>query len=205
MEDREAVRREVVHFTGQLMRLRHARAVPVGYIDRPSSANVLRTLELADLTTQAITRDTVRQGPFRSLVDRSLFANLGPGERSALFASTSEVNDRYAAAGQRIAFFYANMGRRAGEANAIIARLELPEWAAQDEQTLEQVHAALYADSELTGLPYVLVRAHELAVVSSLERAEFEAMLGEFMIRNGLSPLPSAKAIGKQLTSSRRR
>jgi hypothetical protein len=204
-EGQDETHRQLEHFTWQLSRLRSARAVPIGYVDRPSSANVIRTLELADLLEEQVSRESVRSRGYGLLVDRMLFANLKPGERSALFASTAVLNHEYARAGHRIVFFYANMARREGAENAIIARIELPEWAAQDEEALDEVVGALYADCELTGAPYVLIRAHELAVVTSVERAEFESMLGQQMIRNGLSPQVSAKAAGKQLTAARGR
>jgi NurA domain len=193
--------RQLEHFTRQLSRLRSSRAVPIGYVDRPSSANVLRTLELADLAPEQVSREGVRRRKYELLADRMLFGTLKPGERSALFASTAVLNDEYARAGHRIVFFYANMARREGDEDAIIARIELPEWATQDQQSLDQIVGALYEDCKLTGVPYVLVRAHELAVVTSVERAEFERLLGQQMIRNGLSPQLSAKAAGKQLVA----
>jgi hypothetical protein len=204
-EGRDETQRQLEHFVRQLSRTRDARAVPIGYVDKPSSANVLRTLELADLTPDQVNRESVRRRGYQLLVDRMLFASLEPGERSALYASTAVLNDAYARAGHRIVFFYANVARQPGVENAIIARVELPEWAAQDQQSLDQIVGALYADCELTGLPYVLVRAHELAVVTNTERAEFERFLGQQMIRNGLSPQLSAKAAGKRLTVGNRR
>jgi hypothetical protein len=197
----DETRRQLEHFTRQLARLRAAEAVPIGYIDRPGSANVLRTLELAGRPPDAINRQSTRIGDYGLLVDRMLFADLEPGERSGLFASTAVLNDDYAAAGHRIVFFYVNMARLEGEENAIIARVELPEWAVQDPHRQDAVVRALYADCELTGLPYVLVRAHELAVVTHVERAELEKLLGQQMIRHGLSPQLSAKAAGKRLTA----
>jgi hypothetical protein len=204
ISDRE-VSREVSHFTRQLARLRRARAVPFGYVDRPSSANILRTLELADVPSEEITRDKVRAGPFRQLTDRLLFANLAPNERTGLFASTTELNDRYAAEKHRITFFYVNVAQRPGEDSAVIARVELPAWAADDPDLLDLAQHAVSADCQLTGFPYVLARAHELAVVSHAERGQFEEMLGQFMLRNGLTPATSFKAGMKGLTAGRGR
>jgi hypothetical protein len=199
----DETRRQLEHFTRQFSRLRRAQSVPIGYIDRPSSANVLRTLELAGLTPDQINRESVRTRGYGLLVDRMLFADLGPGERSGLFASTAVLNNDYAAAGHRIVFFYVNMARQEGAENAVIARVELPEWMVSDPQSLDAVVGALYADCELTGLPYALVRAHELAVVTSVERTEFEKLLGQQMIRHGLSPQRSAKAAGKRMTAGK--
>ena len=77
VSDRETAR-EIHHFTGQLDRLRRARAVPIGYIDRPSSAYILRILELIGLPIEQINRESLRKGDFLYLTDQSLFADLGP-------------------------------------------------------------------------------------------------------------------------------
>jgi hypothetical protein len=201
--DRE-MSREVRRFTWQLARLKRAQAIPLGYVDRPNSANVLRTLDVADIAEEEITRDRVRHGEYRRLTDRLLFADLAPNQRSALFASTSELNDCYTGLGHRIVFFYLNVARRGGPANAIIARIELPEWAADDHIALDVAQQAVYADCALTGYPYVLARAHELAVVSNAERSELEKALGQAMLRHGVLPAESTKAGLKQLLGSRR-
>ena len=43
----EAINQELEFFAGQMARLRAAGAIPVGYIDRPGSAYVLREEETA--------------------------------------------------------------------------------------------------------------------------------------------------------------
>ena len=177
--------------------------MPFGYVDKPASAGVLRTLELADLPAEAITRDRVRSGPYRQLTDRLLFTILAPNERSGLFVSTNELNKRYERAGHRIVFFYINMARELGPENALIARIDLPEWVAATPGVLDMAQNAIYADCKITGFPYVLARAHELAVVTNDERGHFETMLTQFMLRNGLLPETSTKAQLKRLTASR--
>ncbi|MGC8781484.1 MAG: DNA double-strand break repair nuclease NurA [Anaerolineae bacterium] len=199
-DEREA-RRQGHHFRRQLERLRAAGAVPVGYVDRPDSGYVLRILELIGLPAERITRAGLREGPFRYLTDRALFADLLPGQRTALFAleeddeTTEETDGR-----NRIVFCYLNVARAAGAEHAIIVRLELPAWAGQDEGTLDAAHLAIYEDCRLTGYPYVLARAHELAVVGATERADLERMVGQFMLRNGLWPQLSTKADLKRVT-----
>ena len=196
----EALAAEVAYLTGQLNRLRKAHAVPTGYVDRPGSAYVLRTLELMDLPLEQINQTTVRKNAYRQLTDRLLFVGLAPNERTGLFASTSEINERYREREHRIAFFYMNVARRPGEKHAIIARVELPEWATQNAELLDQIQHAIYADSALTGFPYVLVRAHEVAVVELAERASFESMVEQSMYRCGMHPTVSQKAGNKRLT-----
>jgi hypothetical protein len=71
---------------------------------------------------------------------------------------------------------------------------------------LDLVHAALLEQCRVSdGFPYVLMRAHELAVVTVAERREFDQMVIGSLIRRGLSPGLSQKAQGKQWTGSGRR
>ena len=91
----EAINQELEFFAEQMARLRAAGAIPVGYVDRPSSAYVLRILELIGLPIEEITREALRQGPFIQLTDRQLFTDLAPNERTGLFEPNSDANDRY--------------------------------------------------------------------------------------------------------------
>ena len=194
----------VEFFAAQMDRLRRAGAIPVGYVDRPESAYVLRVLELIELPLEGITREALRRGRFRQLTDRALFAGLAPTERTGLFEPNSEANDRYQSRtrshgggeGDRIAFTYLNVARP-GQTQAAIARLEVPGWVAADPAQLDAAQAALYANCEPTSYPYVLARAHELAVVGQAEKADLEQMLFQALLRNGLMPEISSKASNK--------
>jgi hypothetical protein len=206
-EHEETISEEVEFFVQQIRRLRSARAVPVGYVDRPGSAYVLRILELVDQPIGEITRETLRRGRFLLLADRFLFDELQPNERCALFTPNSETNDRYehASGGDRIVFTYANFARQAGAKNSVIVRLEVPKWVADEPVLLDAAQAAIYANCVPRPYPYVLARAHELAVVSVAERAGFEMMLEQVMLRHGLLPALSEKAGLKGLIGSRGR
>lgn len=203
---------EIEFFASQMARLRRAAAIPVGYVDRPDSAYVLRILELINLPIEDITRETLRQGPFVQLTDRLLFDGLAPGERTGLFEPNSDANDRYRArsagdsvAGDRIAFVYANLARPGRGNDSAIARLEVPGWIASDPAQLDIAQAALYANCEPTNYPYVLARAHELAVVGQAEKNDLEQMLFQTLLRHGLMPEVSFKAANKLLTGGGRR
>ena len=193
------VAREIHHFTAQLDRMKRARVVPFGYIDRPGSAYILRILELVGLPIEEITRESLRAGAFRYLTDRQLFDDLDPNERTGLFFPASEVSERYAQAGHRIVFFYMNVAPP-GDKHPTIVRVEVPEWVMEIPDALDRAQQAVYADCKLTGYPYVLARAHELAVVGAAERADLEGMITQFMLRNGLMPQMSAKAWEKTMT-----
>ena len=199
--------RRVEQFARPLGELRRMQATPLGYIDRPRSANLLRLLQLADLPLEQISQQSVRRNKYRGMSDRLLFdALLQPGQRSALFAVTSEINTSYADAGHRICFCYLNVARpeAAGPREARVVRVELPVWAAMDEDRLDAALAAVWQDAQLRGYPYVLTRAHELAVVSRHERAALEQMLQVELMRNGLTGELSPKQQNKNDVSGRR-
>lgn len=197
--------RRVEEFARELGALQRMQAVPVGYVDRPRSANILRLLQLADLPLDQITTQSLRNNPYRGLSDRSLFRHLlGAGQRTGLFAATSEINDTYGSQGQRVYFCYLNVATTSGSENARIVRVEIPEWAARDEDRMDAALAAVWKDSTLTGYPYVLARAHELAVVGHHERAAFEQMLRVEMMRKQLPVEESAKQQQKNFTAQSR-
>jgi hypothetical protein len=139
------------------------------------------------------------------LADRQLFDGLGPGERTGLFQPNSNMNQRYSGkAKDHIVFVYANMAQRGGSDNAALSRIEVPGWVAADPAKLDIAQAALYDNCEPVRYPYVLARAHELAVVTQAERADLEDMLVQVMMRNGMMPERSVKAIDKLFTRNRR-
>jgi hypothetical protein len=202
----EAINQELEFFAEQMARLGAAGAIPVGYVDRPGSAYILRVLELIGLPSEEITREALRQGPFIQLTDRQLFTDLAPNERTGLFEPNSDANDRYRVrSGDRIAFAYLNVARQTGRENAAIARIEVPGWIAAAPAKLDLAQAAIFANCEPTRYPYVLARAHELAVVGGAEREGLEQLLFQVMLRNGLMPEISFKAANKLLTGGGRR
>ncbi len=205
---------QFLHFVEQLDRLCTLHVIPLGYVDRPSSANLLRTLELTALPLEKIDRRAVRSGDFRLMSDRRLLDDLQPNERSGLFASTTELNERLSRArgeqsGYQVVFFYVNVAAPAREGarpgarlHPAVVRVDVPawDWLLNDPAALDTVQQALYADCALTRYPYTLARAHELAVVGDVERANLEAMLQQTMFRHGLEPVRSDKEINKGYT-----
>jgi hypothetical protein len=206
-ENERQLDEEMGFFVSQMKRLHAARAIPVGYTDRPRSAYVLRILELIATDIDAINRESLRKGLFVSLADRQLFSELRPNERSALFAASSVTNDRYqkCSDGDRIAFFYANMARAGRNEEAAIARFEVPGWVAADTEKLNIAQAVVAANCAPLPYPYVLARAHELAVVTEEEKASLNDFLAQIMWRNGLVPAISAKAQMKVYSRAARR
>lgn len=194
----------IAEYLKHLDLLRASKAIPAGVVDRPRAASVVRLLNLAKMELNEITPDSVRSmGPFAGLTDAMLFGFLKPGERSAVFVNAAPDNDRYEREGHRIYFFYLNAGRPGKDS---VLRIEAPEWIAKDKARLDLAHTAIIEQCRVSdGFPYVLMRAHELAVVTVAERREFEQMVIGSLIRRGLTPGLSQKAQGKQWTGAAKR
>ena len=129
--------------------------------------------------------------------DRELFdALLEPGHRSP-FYQTGRRASRFAldlAVGTEWSqFYYVNSGTE-------IARVEVPDWVAEDPELLAMGHAMIVKQCELgLGYPVVISEAHEQAVVSGRDREEFRKLTLMLMEQNGLPTPESAKTISKRL------
>jgi hypothetical protein len=202
---RDTHRAEVSKILGdyleQLGRLRSAAAAIAGFVDRPRNANVLALAHLASLAPSEVSEEALRASPMRGLTDRHLFARrLRPGERSARFEHASPVNEQFRRAGHAVEFFYLCCGE--GQ----VARIEIPTWVGSNLELMEIVHSGIVEECRTPkGFPYALVRAHELAVVSTEDRRALDEMLAEALLRHGLPALPSQKSRTKQWTGVRRR
>jgi len=92
------------------------------------------------------------------------------------------------------------------DARRTIARVEVPAWIAEDETRLGRVHAAILDQCPATGgFPYVLVRAHELAVITQQDRDQLEGMIQRRLLESNIAGQISQKATTKRWTRSRRR
>lgn len=165
------------------------------YIDRPHSGIVLALLHTATLKTDAITETTLRHNPFIRLTDAQLFGDLPAGHRTAIFRQRSKNNAEYAKAGHAVHFFYLNTG--SADAPNIV-RVEFPEWVATDADRLNTLHAMLLQQSAITGgYPYVLARAHELAIIPPQEREALDMRLAISLQKHGLPATVSLKQANK--------
>jgi hypothetical protein len=205
VDDQALIRELLNRYIDQLDRLQASGAAVAGVVDRPRAASVVRLLHLNGLAYQAITDEALRRlGAWERLTDGVLFEFLKPGERSALFVHASPANEiYYEPRGHSLYFFYVNAGRPGKDA---LLRVEVPEWVARDPRRLDLVHLALVEQSRVSdGFPYVLMRAHELAVVTLSERRSFDEMVMGALIRQKLRPGISQKAQGKAWTGAARR
>jgi hypothetical protein len=151
-------------------------AVVAGYVDKPGADLVIRLLEIATLTDEQM-KEVRRQHPLRGVTDRWLFARvLGPGQRSVVFGLQSGSRVHYTG-DLALHFFYLNVGSAKYPA---LVRVEIPKWVADDEEKLDLLHAALLDQCRVMGArpyPYILHRAHEIAVVKMEEKQQVEQML----------------------------
>ncbi len=182
-------------YLARLSTLQKNNATIAAYIDRPRSGFVLSLLHLASLEPDNITAETLRSNPFVRLTDAKLFNDLPPGYRSAIFNQRAKANIAYAKAGHQIHFFYLNTGTH-GAPN--IVRVEIPGWIAKNPARLNVLHAVLLKQATITGgYPYVLARAHELAIIPPAEREALETMLAISLRKNGVPANVSLKQANK--------
>jgi hypothetical protein len=127
------------------------------------------------------------------VTDRYLFGDieqLGDGERSAIFSSTSKVLDRYAELGGgdlKIDYFYLNAGYEIG-------RVELPRWVSRRPELVELVHWVVYDQCRLgRGYPVALQEAHEQAVLSTADRLLMEIAIERELARHDIVLTHSGK------------
>lgn len=139
--------------------------------------------------------DDVAGGP-----DALLFGEfLAEGERGAIFRRRSGSSDlvhadrRYEEAGHGLRFCYLRIP--GGET----ARLEMPEWVANDPAAVDLVHASVL-DQCLRGegYPVVLQEAHEQAVIDGADRRSFAALVERELELRGWWTRPSGKSWSKR-------
>lgn len=168
-----------------------------GYTDRPRAALVARMLEFPLMDG--------KRADLSQLEDQAIFRLLlKPGERSAIFELRSTASPRYQDE-LALYFFYLNIG---SEDKPWIARVEIPQWVAENKEKVGVVHQALLDQCGLMGTrpyPYILHRAHEEAVVRYEEKERLIDRLAAELQKSGLGvSQPSHKQSAKDLGSRRR-
>ena len=185
IEARETILNPILESWQQLQ----ASNIPViGYISASRSIEALSFLRFPACTFESpncfsFCGDDMDNAPCQKILplkDVSLWSNLlQVGQRSAIFRSNSRILDLYSEK-QHIYFCYLHVGTE-------IARIEFPEWVAEDDVLLNQALSITLAQVEKGfGYPVALAEAHNLAVVKGSDRSRFFALLEEQMIKAGL-------------------
>ena len=159
-----------------LSQLQAKNVTVAGYVDKPGADLVIRTLEIAQFSTEDEFKNIRKQHSLRGVTDRWLFGFLPAGWRSAVFGLQSSSRVHYTG-DLALHFFYLNVGYTK---HPSLVRVEFPKWVAEDADKLNLLHAALLQQCRVMGArpyPYILHRAHEIAVVKFEEKRQVEQML----------------------------
>lgn len=187
----------------RLKRMSESRTLAVAsQISLPGSHEIVNALRIApevcgwptlncDGNCGALKRGERHCDVVAGVSDAELFdAVLEPGERSAVFDTTSSVVlDHYGP--HQVRFCYIHLGEE-------VCRLEMPAWSAEG-PALDLAHAGLLAQAEKGhGYPIALQEAHEQAVVSGADREYFAQLVEEMLVEEGLPTGTSQKSRSKR-------
>ncbi len=198
----ELVDKGVIRVLEGFRQLALSRQIAVGaYISMPRSTDVVNALRLALCPFQPADCDKhCGAKPLyhrecdgvAGVLDRELFeAILAPGERSPLYASRSSIVLKHYG-GHQVYFFYVNIGDE-------IARVEVPQWVAQDASSLGLIHSAILDQCRKgRGYPEVLAEAHEQAVIHPQEQQLFWRMVEDSLGSRGVTSQASEKSQAKR-------
>lgn len=167
------------------------------YISYPRSTDVVNALRVAVCPGETVDSDycpaceTRECDALTGVRDRELFTSLlGPGERSALFISSSKIQQRYGE--HQIHFFYLRVDDE-------IARVEVPKWVADDTDLLSLTHALVLDQCQRGhGYPVALSEAHEKAVVTGADAENFWRLVESSLVEEHLPFSGSAKNRSKR-------
>jgi len=184
----------------RMKQLNRKQLLPVAsYISFPGSTDVVNALRLAICPFNPADCDKCKETPsgqrdcdaVAGIRDRDLFAPLlAEGERSAIFGSQSSVLNRYGP--HQVYFFYLRVDDE-------IARVEIPEWVARNEERLNLTHSLVLDQCRRGhGYPVALAEAHEQAVITGADRENFQRLVELSIAEQHLSQSTSAKSTSKR-------
>ena len=188
-------------------RLRQNRVPIAGYISQPGSQELINALRVGLCPLEApdcdhcpwqedgdlrIDGEGVPCATIDGLGDATLVRQqLEPGERTAVFASSSKILAEYGE--HRVCFFYLHVGTE-------VARVEIPLWVAEDAQLLNRVHSILFDQAQKgQGYPVMLAEAHERAVVRGGDREAFYGFLRQQLVKHDIGAAISNKNLRKRV------
>jgi len=201
LNDEAAEQRLIARYTEYLKAFRDEARPLASYVSMPAGTEVVNLLRFVVGELDAPPTDGIDglpdAPPLDGLLDRHVFdALLEPGERSALFGSTSHIQRAYPE-GTEVCYFYLKVPQGTGPGE--IARVEVPRWVADVPALVDRVHATLLRECEKgEGYPLVMSEAHERAVIRGAEREAFFRLMERRLQRAGLSPTDSRKRRSKQ-------
>lgn len=202
-ESRKDFEKSLQDYLDVLEGLKQKRVLTSGYVDKPGANWTVRLLEIASFSEDE-QKNLKKHHPLLGVTDRWLFSKILPSQaRSAVFALQSKSAETYIGS-LALHFFYLNVGDKR---KPTIVRVDIPSWVAKDNQILDTLHKVLIDQSRILGhkpFPYLLHRAHEIAVVSHQEKYQIDQMLVA-EIRNSSGELDevSGKQSAKNLSGKK--
>jgi len=180
---------------------RHQPITVAAYVSLPRSTEVVNAIrcclcphDLSRCQESCSNRRSTHQpcDAADSILDREIFqARLPKGWRSSVYLTNSSVSREHYGEHQ-VHFYYLNVGTE-------IARVEVPQWIAQDERLLALSHSLILDQCHRgQGYPVAISEAHEQAVINGADRRVFKRMVAEALERQGLPVYTSEKERSKR-------
>ncbi|MDE2730866.1 MAG: DNA double-strand break repair nuclease NurA [Bacteroidota bacterium] len=181
IEEQQIEEQFIARFTELLSEFRREQIPICAYTSLPNATEVTNLLRLVSENEDLV-----------GLRDRHVFAELLlPGERSALFESSSHIKKAYDPDDQ-VFFFYVSV-------EGDIGRVEVPRWVAENEVLVNLLHAFIVSEcTKGNGYPMILTEAHEKAVIRAGERDLFYFMLERELAKSGVNLMESRKVQSKR-------
>lgn len=178
----------IERYASTLTQFQAGQLTVASYISAPSSrevSNLLQQLLCSELEKEDLSLELWLNDA------RLFFGYLQRGERSAVFASRSEILQHYEPS-DRVYFFYLHTGYE-------IARVEFPKWC-YDAGATDFIHAVVMDDVQKgRGYPMILTEAHEQAAITPAEQEEFYRLLEHLCALQGQTLNYSAKSLSKRI------
>lgn len=168
-----------------LEEMRQKQIIAGGYVDKPGANWLVKLLEIAG-TPQDELKNVRKNHLLAGVTDLWMFSQiLGEHERSAVFALQAKSAEKYKGA-LAIHFFYVNVGNKK---HPKIARVDIPLWVMENPGMLNALHSVLIEQSKIMGntqqFPYLLHRAHEIAIVTHREKEDIDRLLSRDILSSG--------------------
>ncbi len=197
-KESEEYRKLIHQYQDILHQMAEQNVLTAGYVDKPQGDLLTRLLELYDLPPDKLA-EAGKNRPFIGITDAEIFSRiLKPGQRSAVFQVQSPTTFKYFQNELAIYFFYLNVSTYH---TPQLARVEIPRWVSQNPDSLNLLQFYLLEQCQQLGpraYPYVLHRAHEIALVTQKERERLEMKIQQELLNQGLDlSYKSGKQIAK--------
>lgn len=183
-ENAKEFEKSLFDYLQTLEEMRQKKIIAGGYVDKPGANWVVKLLEIAG-TPQEELKNVRKNRLLAGVTDLWMFGKiLGEHERSAVFALQAKSAEKYKEA-LAIHFFYLNVG---GKKHPKIARVDVPLWVAENPAMLNALHGVLVEQSKIMGkapFPYLLHRAHEIAIVTHREKEDIDRLLSRDILTSG--------------------